>query len=57
MCCRRRAALGITLDDMGPEWGSAEEIIYDAMQDMLGDELVFWKTVLAIRERRNETLH
>ena len=38
--------------------GSVEEIILDAMQDILGDELVFWKTVAAIRDRRerNETL-
>jgi hypothetical protein len=36
-----------------------EDIIYDAMQDTLGDELEFWKAVAAVRERRerNETLH
>ena len=28
---------------MEPEWGGVEEIIYDAMQDVSGDELVFWK--------------
>lgn len=52
-----RRCPGITIDDMEPEWDSVEEIIYEAMQDVLGDELVFWKTVAAIRERRNETLH
>jgi cytosine/adenosine deaminase-related metal-dependent hydrolase len=58
-CYADAAAHGITIDDMEPEWRSVEEIIYDAMQDVLGDELVFWKTVAAIRERRkrNETLH
>ena len=58
-CVAEAAAAGITIDDMEPEWGSVEEIIYDAMQDILGDELVFWKTVAAIIERRerNETLH
>ena len=58
-CYADAAELGITIDDMEPEWGRVEEIIYDAMQDMLGDELVFWKTVAAIRQRRegNETLH
>ena len=58
-CIADAADLGITIDDMEPEWGRVEEIIYDAMQDLLGDELVFWKTVAAIMERRdkNETLH
>jgi hypothetical protein len=55
-CYADAAALGITIDDMEPEWGSVEEIIYEAMQDVLGDELVFWKTVAAIRERRG-TVH
>jgi hypothetical protein len=59
LCVADAADLGITIDDMEPEWGSVEEIIFDAMQDILGDELVFWKTVAAIRDRRerNETLH
>jgi hypothetical protein len=58
-CYADAAALGITMDDMEPEWGGVEEVIYDAMQDGLSDELVFWKTDAAIRERRerNETLH
>lgn len=37
------AALCITMDDMEPEWSSVEEIIYDAMQDVLCDELEHWK--------------
>jgi hypothetical protein len=58
-CYADAAALGITMDDMEPEWGSIEEIINDAMHDVLGDELVFWKTVAALRERRENgrTLH
>lgn len=56
-CLADATALGITIDDMEPEWGSVEEIIYQAMQDVMGDELVFWKTFAAMRERRNETLH
>ena len=58
-CLADAAAVGITIDDMEPEWGSVEEIIYEAMQDVFGDELVFWKTVAAFRERRegNGTLH
>ena len=58
-CYMDAAALDITMDDMEPEWGTVEEIIYDAMQDMLGDELVFWKTVAAKREKREKhpTLH
>jgi hypothetical protein len=44
---------------MEPEWGSVEEIIFDAMQDMLGDELEHWKKVAAIRAHREkgETFH
>lgn len=53
-CIADASGLGITIDDMEPEWGSVEEIIFDAMQDYLGDELVFWKTVAAIGERRNK---
>jgi hypothetical protein len=42
-----------------PEWGSVEEIIYDAMQDVLGDELEHWNIFAAVRERRENggTLH
>lgn len=36
--------------------GSVQSIFHDAMQDVLGGELVFWKTVAAIRARRTETL-
>lgn len=39
---------------MEPEWGSVEAIIYDAMQDVLGDELLFWKIFGAMRERRKK---
>jgi len=53
-CCVDAAALGITIDDMEPEWGSVEEIIYDAMQDMLGEELEHWKVFAAMRERRKK---
>ena len=47
------------MHDMEPEWGSVEEIIYDAMQDVLGDELEHWKIFAAVRERRDKggTLH
>ena len=58
-CYADAAALGIAIDDMEPEWGSVEEIIYDAMQDVLGDELVFWKIFAGMRERRKKggTVH
>lgn len=38
---------------------SVEEIFYDAMQDVLGDELEHWKIYAAVRERRlgNGTLN
>ena len=59
ICIIEAAANGITIDDMEPEWGSVEFIIYEAMQDILGDELEFWKTVAAMRDSRegNETVH
>ena len=58
-CYADAAALGITMDDMEPEWGSVEEIIYDAMRDVLGDELEHWKIFAAVRERHEgkKTLH
>ena len=58
-CYADAAALGITMDDMEPEWGSVEEIIFDAMQDVLGDELEHWKIFAAVRERREgkKTVH
>ncbi len=58
-CYADAAALGITMNDMEPEWGSVKETIYGAMQDVLGDELVFWKTVAANRKRTesDKTLH
>ena len=58
-CLADAAALGITIDDMEPEWGSVEEIIFDAMQDLLGDELEHWKIFAAVRERREgqKTIH
>ena len=55
-CYADAAALGITIDDMEPKWGSVEKIIYDTMQDLPGDELVLWKTVAAMRVRRR-TVH
>jgi cytosine/adenosine deaminase-related metal-dependent hydrolase len=58
-CIIEAAANGITIDDMEPEWGSVKSIIYEAMQDILGEELEFWKAAAALRDRRerNETLH
>jgi hypothetical protein len=31
-CIADAAALGITVDDMEPEWGSVETVIYETMQ-------------------------
>ena len=60
-CYADAAALGITMDDMEPEWGSVEEIIFDAMQDVFGEasDLEFWTIFAALRERREQggTLH
>ena len=51
LCVADAADLGITIDDMEPQWGSVEEIIYDAMH-VSGDKLEPWKIVAAIRDRR-----
>ncbi len=58
-CITDAAANGITVDDMEPEWGSVETIIYEAMQNDIEAELEFWKAVAAARDRRekNETFH
>jgi hypothetical protein len=58
-CIAEAAAPGITIDDMEPEWGSVETIVYDAMQNDMDAELEFWKGVAALRDRRerNETVH
>lgn len=58
-CIAEAANAGIAIDDMEPEWGSVETIIYEAMQNDMEAELEFWKGVAAIRDRRerNGTLH
>jgi hypothetical protein len=58
-CIAEATDLAITIDDMEPEWGSVETIIYETMQNDMAAELEFWKAVAAIRDRRerNETLH
>ena len=58
-CIAESAAPGITINDMEPEWGSVETIIYEAMQNDINAELEFWRKVAAMRDRRerNETLH
>lgn len=58
-CYAEAATLGITMDDMEPEWGTVEEIIFDALQDVLGDELEQLKilTVMQARREGNDTLH
>ena len=50
-CLADAAALGITIDDMEPEWGSVEPIIYEAMQNDIDAELEFWKAFAASRGR------
>ena len=50
-CVADAAANGIAIDDMEPEWGSVDSIIYDAMQDILSDELEFWKAWAVKRDK------
>ena len=42
-CVAQAATSGIMIDDMEPEWGSVETIIYEAMQNDMDVELEFWK--------------
>ena len=49
-CIADAAALGITIDDMEPEWGSVETIINEAMQNDMDAELEFWKAFAAARK-------
>ena len=55
-CVAEAAALEISLEDMEPEWGSVETIIYEAMQNDIDAELEFWRTFAARRDK-NETRH
>ena len=55
-CVAEAAVLEISLDDMEPELGSVETIIYEAMQNDIDAELEFWKKFAAAREK-NETRH
>ena len=50
-CIAHAAVHGITIDDMEPEWGSVETIIYEAMENDMDAELEFWKTFAAARTR------
>jgi hypothetical protein len=45
-CIADAAAIGVTIDDMEPEWGSVKSIIYEAMQDILGTNWNFGKRQL-----------
>lgn len=38
LCVADATALGITIDDMIPEWGSVETIIYETMQNDMDAE-------------------
>ena len=49
-CIADAAALGITVDDMEPEWGSVETIIHEVMQNDMDAELEFWKSFAAARK-------
>lgn len=41
-CIVDTAAAGITIDDLVPEWGSVETIIYEAMQYDKDAEVEYW---------------
>jgi hypothetical protein len=42
-CIADAAAAGITIDELIPEWGSVETIIYEAMQYDKDTEVEYWK--------------
>ena len=51
-CVAEAAVLEISMDDMEPEWGPLEHVIYQAMQNDLEAELQIWKAVAAARDRK-----
>ena len=51
-CVAEAAGLGITIDDMEPEWAPPVDVIYQAMQNDLEAELQIWKAVAAARDRK-----
>jgi hypothetical protein len=51
-CIADATALGITTDDMEPEFGSVETIIYEAMKNYFDAELEFWKAFAAARKQK-----
>ena len=50
-CIADAANLGITIDDMEPEFGTVETIIYESMLNDMDAELEFWKAFAATRDR------
>ena len=55
-CIAEAAVIDISLDEMEPEWGSVETILYEAMQNDIDAELGFWKAFAARRDKI-ETRH
>ena len=55
-CIAEAAVIEISLDDLEPEWGSVETIIYEATQNDIDAELEFWKAFAARRDK-NESRH
>jgi hypothetical protein len=51
LCSQGASQLGITVDDMEPEFGSVESIIYDASHNDFDAELEFWKAYAAARDK------
>lgn len=51
ICVAEAAAIGIRIDDMEPEWGSVETIIYETMQNDMDAELEFWKAWAVMRDK------
>ena len=45
------AKLGITRDDMEPEFGCVQDIIYDAAHSDVDAELAFWKAYGSARDK------
>jgi hypothetical protein len=48
-CIADAAAAGIIIDDLIPEWGSVETIIYEAMQYDRDTEVEYWKNFAETR--------
>ena len=50
-CIQEAAHLGLSIDEMEPEFGSVQTIIHETAHYEMEEELNFWKTYAAARDK------